>query len=228
MKETLTAWIEENCEPEYKEFSKKFTFTEYPIKGVRLPKIKNYAKTLVKSSINPDDIIPGSHEEVLLKAFMINYTKADFDTYKKRTHDYISYIDNWATCDSFVTSAKWIRKYKKEYFKDVVRYTKSSRNYYQRYGLVVLLSYYMDDEYIDQIFEIIATSNYHDYYYSKMAAAWLLSYCFIHYFDRTKIFVTNRVIDSFVLKKGIQKSLESYRVSDDNKLILRSLRNSLG
>ena len=78
MKETLTAWIEENCEPEYKEFSKKFTFTEYPIKGVRLPKIKNYAKTLVKSSINPDDIIPMRTKLMAVISGVGNYSGSIF------------------------------------------------------------------------------------------------------------------------------------------------------
>lgn len=227
MNETIKAFIEENKEEQYREFSSKLIFTNYKIYGIRSKPIKDFSKKLVKDDMHPEEIKPECYEEILIRGYIINYAKRDFKEYRKLAHKHIRYMDNWATCDSFVSSAKWIKKNLDAYYSDILEYTKSEKEYYQRYGLVVLLSYYMDEKYIDDILNLLSNRDYHEYYYSLMAAAWLLSYCFMFHFEKTYEYVSNNKLHVFVYKKGIQKALESYRVSDDNKNLLRSLRNSL-
>lgn len=227
MKETILSFILENSEDNYRQFSEKLIYSDYPINGIRMNKIKDFSKKMVKENPDIETYVPDTYEEVLIRGYIISYTKRDFKEYKKLAHSHLKYMDNWSSCDSFVSGSKWIKKYKKEYYKDILKYCSSDKNYYQRYGLVVLLSYYMEKEYLNDIFDVLRNSDYHEYYYSLMAAAWLLSYCFIFFFDETLNFVKDNKLHDFVYKKGIQKALESYRVSDNNKLILRSLRNSL-
>ena len=130
-------------------------------------------------------------------------------------------IDNWGICDSFVSSLKDIKKHKDIYYKQVRKYLNSNKEYYQRFGLVVLLDYYMDEKYLSDLFEIIRKEKFNGYY-SKMAGAWLLSYLFINYFDQTLDFISNNKIDEFVLKKGIQKTLDSHRVAKNEKERIKS------
>ena len=87
---------------------------------------------------------------------------------------------------------------------------------------MVLLDYYIEDAYLDELYRILKQENYHGYY-SRMAGAWLLSYLFMFYFDRTLNYVRNNELDGFVYKKGIRKALDSYRLNSEQKEILRRL-----
>ena len=78
----------------------------------------------------------------------------------------------------------------------------------------------------EQIYEIIKNVKLEDYYV-KMANAWLISYMFINYFDDTIKFINNNKIDSWTLRKGITKSIESYKISDDKKIILKKIREHI-
>ncbi|MDO4197539.1 MAG: DNA alkylation repair protein [Erysipelotrichaceae bacterium] len=227
MYKTLKTFLKENSEEEYRKFSLKLMKTGYPVYGIRSARIRNFSKELSKTVTDPDSIEPLSHEEILIRGYLISYVKRDFKEYRKLSHEHLSYLDNWSTCDSFVSGAKWIKKYKDEYYKDILKYTKSNKEYYQRYGLVVLLSYYMEDKYINDILDIVRDTDYHNRYYDEMAGAWLLSYCFMYYFDKTYEYVLNNRINISVCKKGIQKGLDSYRISDNNKNLLRALRKEI-
>ena len=115
-----------------------------------------------------------------------------------------------------------IKKHKEEYYPYVLKYLASDKEFIQRYGLVVLLDYSIEDKYLDELYRIIKEERYNGYY-SMMAGAWLLSYLFMFYFDRTVEYVKNTQLNDFVRKKGIRKALDSYRLSDEQKLLLRSL-----
>lgn len=205
----------------YLEFhSKLCTTSSKPMIGIRVPMIKKYAKELLKERnvIFKDEY----YEEIFLHGLYIAGLKISFEDKIKLIDDFLPLIDNWAVCDGFVSSLKDIKKNRKTYYQYVKEYINSSSEYINRYAIVVLLNHYMIDEYIDDILEIIKNNKYCGYY-SLMAGAWLLSYCFIFYFDKTLDFINNNDIDLFVKKKGIQKSIESFRVSKDNKEILRTI-----
>ena len=195
--------------------------TKYEIIGIRIPNIRKYAKELISKK---EDIKFGNkyYEEVLLHGIYIAGYKCSFDRKIKLIDEYIPRIDNWAICDSFVSSIKDIKKHLDDYYPYVVKYLKSDKDFIQRYALVVLLNYYINDKYKNDLYKIIHKQKYKAYY-SKMAGAWLLSYMFMNYFEDTLSFISNNSIDEFVYKKGIQKALDSYRLDKKQKSILRNL-----
>ena len=208
---------------EYKIFSERLIKTKYPIIGVRMPAIKKYSKELISLNTPLDKYKDKYHEEILLHGFAIGKSKLDVNTKIELIDKYIPVIDNWASCDSFIMSLKFINKNKELYYKQIKKYLKVKEEFTQRFALVCLLDYYVQDkEYLDDIFKIIKTEKYNGYY-SKMAGAWLLSYCFVFYFEETYEYVKDNKIDKFVYKKGIQKTIDSFRVSDINKDKLRNL-----
>ena len=230
MKE-VKEYLLNNRDLKYKDFSLELNiYHNYKSIGVRIPVIRDYAKHLAKQ-YSLDYLISNIdeeyYEEILLKGFIIG-------SYKNLTYDeLIYYIDNhlpkikdWSMCDTFVASLKITKKYQKELWKYINSKLKSKKEFDVRFSLVMLLNYYINDDYKDKIYEIIKNVKLEDYYV-KMGNAWLLSYMFINYFDDTINYIKNNKIDSWTLRKGITKAIESYKISDDNKKILAKIRNNI-
>ena len=207
----------------YRDFNSKIiTQKDYPIIGVRLPKIRKYAKELLKEKTLPE-FENRYYEEVLLHGICIGNFKCDFNEKIKLIESFLPLINDWSICDTFVSSLKDVAKHREEYLSYIKKYLKTDKEFYQRYGFVVLLNYYKEGRYLRDIFRFIRTVKYNGYY-SKMASAWLLSYMFIHFYYETIEFIKENRIDEFVLFKGIQKAIDSHQISDSQKDELRSLR----
>ena len=103
---------------------------------------------------------------------------------------------------------------------------KKEDEYYKRFGIVVLLDYYINDEYIDYVLNTCLNIK-SEYYYVKMAISWCLSICLIKYFDKTVTFLKNNKhnLDKWTYNKALQKGIESYRISKENKELLKDLKN---
>lgn len=208
---------------DYQVFSKRLIKTSYPIIGVRAPLLKNYSKQLIADNTPLDKYKDKYHEEIILHGYAISKAKIDINEKIKLIDKYIPILDNWASCDSFIMSLKFIPKNKEIFYKQIKKYLKSNKEFIQRFAMVCLLDYYVQDkEYLDDIFKVLKTEKYNGYY-SKMAGAWLLSYCLIFYYEETYEFITTTKLDEFVYKKGIQKTIDSFRVSDARKKKLRTL-----
>ena len=205
--------------------SKIITQKDYPMIGIRLPELRKYAKELMKDNklVTFKDKY---YEEVLLHGLCIGLYKCDFNEKIELIESFLPLINDWSICDSFVPSLKDIKKNKDVYYSYVKKYLKSDKEFYQRFSFVVLLDYYLEDEYYDDICKFIKKEKYNGYY-SKMAAAWLLSYMFMLYFDETINYCLNNKLDEFVLNKGIQKAIDSYRLDDKQKNKLRKIRTEL-
>lgn len=216
---------------EYLEFSKNLNIakTKKSI-GVRLPVIRNYAKTLLKEYSfdylikNIDDEY---YEEILLRGFIIgNYRKLSSKELIYYIDSQLSLISDWSMCDSFVTSLKLTKEYPDEIWKYLLKKLASKKEFEVRFALVMILNYYICDDYKNNIYKIIESITNNEYYI-KMANAWLLSYMFINYFDDTVYFVKKTRCDSWTVKKGITKAIESYKINDVQKNNLRKLRDSI-
>ena len=101
----------------------------------------------------------------------------------------------------------------------------NKNEYYQRFFIVSLLNYYIDDEYIDFVLQKMLEIK-SEYYYVKMAIAWCLSICLIKYFDKTyNYLITNKNnFDKWTYNKALQKGIESYRITKENKELLRKIK----
>ena len=201
----------------YKEFHGSLCPDMDNIIGVRIPKLREYAKELYKSN-KLEDIKIGDkyYEELVIQGMLIGFqTKAPIE--------FVPKINSWAVCDTFCAGLKITKKYQTEMFKIIKEYLKSKQEYEVRFAIVMLLDYYINDQYIDQVLQILNNIKL-DKYYVQMANAWAISICLIRYYNKTLEFLKTTKIDDFTYNKGIQKAIESYRITKEQKDYLRTLK----
>lgn len=206
---------------EYKKFNQKIVKTDNII-GIRLPILKNIAKIIAKNEYL-SFIKNNKHqysEEIMLHGLVITYLKIDFNESIKLFDEYIKYIDSWATCDSVVMNYKIVSKNLDICLIKIKEYLKSDKPFIKRVG-IVLLFYYLNDDYIDEVLKLINSIKSDDYYV-KMANAWLISICLVKYYDKTVKFLKSCQLDDWTYNKALQKAIESYRIKD--KEILRKMK----
>ena len=196
--------------------------------GIRIPMLRNFAKDLLEKyelDYLLENIEENYYEEVMLKGMLITLKK-DLSWQQLENHIiyYVPKITDWALCDIFCSGLKLSKKYLNEIWSLIKKYLKSNKEFEVRFALVMILNYFLLDEYIDEVFEIIDDVR-PDKYYVKMANAWLISYCAIKYFDKTyKFLKEDSNLDVWTYNKGIQKSIESYRITKEQKEKLRKLK----
>ena len=202
---------------EYKKFNQKIVKTDNII-GIRLPILKNIAKIIAKNDYL-SFIKNNKHqysEEIMLHGLVITYLKIDFNESIKLFDEYIKYIDSWATCDSVVMNYKIVSKNLDICLIKIKEYLKSDKPFIKRVG-IVLLFYYLNDDYIDEVLKLINSIKSEDYYV-KMANAWLISICLVKYYDKTVKFLKSCQLDDWTYNKALQKAIESYRIKDKDTL----------
>ncbi len=208
----------------YKSFHKKLvpTVNEERIIGVRTPELRKYAKRFP-----PDDAavyldcLPHHYiEENNLHAFLICGIK-DFPKALELTEGFLPYIDNWATCDSFMP--KVFKKHPDEVLEKVYSWLQSESTYTVRYAIVTLLNNYLDLEFCPDILETVAGLHSEEYYIN-MAIAWFFSIALVKQHDSALPYILEHRLDKWVHNKAIQKAIESYRISPESKEYLRSLK----
>ena len=209
----------------YKEFHGKLIMSNELI-GVRTPELKRIAKIIARS--NYEEFFKENkhelYEENLVHGLVLGYLKLGFNELKQLVDEFIPYIDNWAVCDMTVTNLKVYKKNKTKdiVFNEIKSYISNNNPWINRFGYVLLLEYFIEEKYIDEIFEL--SENYQDEYYVKMAIAWLISMCYIKHKGRTLTFLKKHKLDVWTHNKSIQKIIESSRVSDEDKIMLRGLK----
>ena len=135
---------------------------------------------------------------------------------------FLPYNTKWAINDSVCANLKQFRKYQKEGFLWITKRLKSSNPWDIRFGFILLLDHYINDQYIDIILKLCCHT-YIDHYYVNMAIAWLLSFCYIKYPDKTTKIIEKIQLSKWIQNKTISKIRDSYRVSKDKKDYLKSL-----
>lgn len=202
---------------EYQKFNQKIVKTDNII-GIRLPILKNIAKIIAKNDYL-SFIKNNKHqysEEIMLHGLVITYLKIDFNESIKLFDEYIKYIDSWSTCDSVVMNYKIVSKNLDICLIKIKEYLKSDKLFIKRVG-IVLLFYYLNDDYIDEVLKLINSIKSEDYYV-KMANAWLISICLVKYYDKTVKFLKSCQLDDWTYNKALQKAIESYRIKDKETL----------
>ena len=200
----------------YKEFHGSLCPDMDNIIGVRIPKLREYAKELYKSN-KLEDIKIGDkyYEELVIQGMLIGFqTKAPIEEAIKQVKEFVPKINSWAVCDTFCAGLKITKKYQTEMFKIIKEYLKSKQEYEVRFAIVMLLDYYINDQYIDQVLQILNNIKL-DKYYVQMANAWAISICLIRYYNKTLEFLKTTKIDDFTYNKGIQIAIESYRITKE-------------
>ena len=207
----------------YREFQIKLCPGVNNIIGVRIPELRKYARKISKT-VNVADVPTKYYEEIMLKGMLIGLEK---DLNFEQIENFIPLINNWAVCDTFCGSLKKTNANKEQMWKFLQKYLKSKKEYEIRFAVVMILQYYIDANYIDKVLNILSKIN-HKGYYAQMAVAWAYSICFVKFYDKTKKYFENIIIkskiDSFTYNKSIQKAIESYRLTKEQKDELRNMK----
>lgn len=216
------------ADKKYKEFHSNLCPGTNNILGIRVPILREYAKKLNKEYELQellDNIDNEYYEEIMLQGMIIGLnTKADFKVILEYIKKFITKIDNWAICDVFCAGLKIVNKNKDEMWQFIQNYLKSKEEFEIRFAVVMILDYYIEEEYLEKDFEIFNNIN-SDYYYVKMAVAWAISICLVKYYNETISYLKNtNKLDQWTYNKAIQKALESYRIADKKKEELRKMK----
>ena len=191
--------------------------------GVRTPVLRNMAKEMVKDGSYKEFIKELPHyyyEENTLHSCILSLL-SDLEELINELDIFLPYIDNWATCD--LLRPKAFAKDFDRILDKVKEWINTKDVYCIRFGIVTLLSFYLDDNFNCEINEIVLSVKSSEYYVN-MAIAWYFSYALIKQYDATIYIFENRLLDNWIHNKSIQKAIESYRIRDDIKEYLRSLK----
>ena len=210
---------------EYKKFHSSLCPNINDIIGVRLPKLREIAKLVAKD--NPINFLEEYkcefYEEKMVYGLIIGYMKADFSTRLKYLDIFVPMIDNWAICDCCASTYKFTNKNLDEMYQYLQKYINSEKEFEVRFACIMLMDYFLNDKYIDRVFEIYNNIKL-DKYYVKMAIAWAISVAFVKYEEKTREFLQNNALDKFTFNKSLQKIIESNRVSKEVKDEMRQMK----
>lgn len=226
----LVDFLKAEADTKYRDFHSVLipNTSKNEIIGIRMPKLREIGKEIAKGNIRSYLDIASSnlYEEKMLRGIVTGLLKTrSFEEFTRYCDAYVKIIDNWALCDCFCSGLKQVKKYKAEFFEYLQKYLGSDNFWAVRVALVIMLNYYLEDEYIDKVFERCNNVN-SDEYYVKMAQAWLVSAAVPKFSDKTLDFLRSNSFDNDTFSKTIQKCVESKRVDDDTKEIIRSLKKS--
>ena len=197
-------------------FSKKILNTKLDLFGLKTKQVLEVAKKYKDIDVSTFEL--DKYYEVNYLYFYIYLKK------NKNIDDQInflivnrSYLENWAIVDG---TSKLLVDFK---LKDSKKFLKFNDEFIVRYPYICMLKFTKTLQNLDEIFSYLKND---DRYYVKMGEGWLLSYCFINHFDETYKYYENTTIDKSILLIGIQKAIDSFRVSEENKLKLKELRRT--
>ena len=193
--------------------------------GVRTPALRDLAKRLGKQediSIFLDTLPHHYFDENQLHAFIISGMK-DYDACMARLQAFLPYVDNWATCDQM--SPKIFRKHKQELLGEIRKWIASDHTFTVRFGIGMLMEHYLDEDFDPQYPEMVA-GVVSDQYYVNMMIAWYFATALAKQYDAVLPYIEQRRLSPWTHNKTIQKAVESYRITDEQKTYLRTLKTS--
>ena len=160
-------------------------------------------------------------QQVQDKFYVTDLQGVDWKGYRESYARFLPYINNWATCDCFCP--KVFAKHKKELLVPIRRWLDSGEVYTVRYGMEMLMRYYLDDAFRPEYLEWVADVHSTEYYINMMRAWYFATALIGHYDDIVKILEDGR-LDTFTHNKTISKARESYRITPEKKEYLKTLR----
>ncbi len=191
--------------------------------GVRTPELKKLAKEMVKNEGIQEFLSDLPHkyfDENQLHAFIISEIK-DYEKCMAEVEIFLPYVDNWATCDQL--SPKVFKKHTEKLLVKIKEWMTSDKTYTVRFGIGMLMQYFLDDRFKTEYPEAVAKIRSEEYYINMMIA-WYFATALAKQYEAVLPFIEKRSLDKWTHNKAIQKAVESCRVSDDRKAYLRTLK----
>ncbi len=209
----------------YRDFQSKLMPTVAPETaiGVRTPALRKYAKALAKRAEISEFLNELPHQyfdENQLHAFIISEIK-DYDKCMEEVKKFLPYVDNWATCDQL--SPKTFKKHKTELLEEIKIWIDSDHTYTIRFGIGMLMQHFLDEDF-DPVYPEMVSKLRSDEYYVNMMIAWYFATALAKQYETVLPYIEKQRLDSWTHNKTIQKSVESYRITPEQKEYLKSLK----
>lgn len=209
----------------YRQFQCKLMPTVDPetVIGVRTPALRAYARKLAgtpEAEAFLNQLPHRYYEENNLHAFLLEQCR-DYDGSIAQLERFLPYVDNWATCDSMCP--KVLGKHPGRLLGQIKRWIKSDQTYTVRYGLGLLMRFYLDDSFQPEILELAAGVRSEEYYINMMVA-WFFATALAKQYEAALVYLQDRRLAVWVHNKTIQKAVESYRITPEQKAFLRTLK----
>ena len=217
----------------YAEFNKKICpDTSKKIIGIRIPELRKIAKDIVKKedyieyledALNSNDKYL---EEIIIQGLVIGYSKVELEDKLKYVKKFIPKIDSWVISDTFIPTFKFKENDIETIWNFIQPYTKSNEEFEIRFAVIMMLDYFINDKYVDKVIKVIDNIT-NDKYYAEMAMAWTLAEIGVKYNDKLMNYLKGKNnIDKFTYNKTLQKMIESYRISNEDKVILKTMKKN--
>ncbi len=191
--------------------------------GIRVPMLRKYAKSIAGTELAEKFIKELPHcyyEENNLHMMLITGIK-DYDRCLTEIERFLPYIDNWATCD--FPAPKCFENHKEDLLPVIKRWIASSETYTIRYGIGMLMRLYLDADFDTEYVRIVAEVK-SDEYYVNMMIAWYMATALAKQWDAVIPYIEEHRMSDWVHRKTIQKAVESYRITDEQKRYLKGYR----
>lgn len=220
---TIREKLEAFSDEKYIDFEKKLApSSKKEFIGVRLPHIRKMAKELYGTEEGEKFIHErhNSYDEDNLHSCMLCYEK-DFKRAIELCEFFIEDVDNWASCDSL--NPKVFKKDIPLLLEYIKKWLDAKHEYTVRFGILMLMKYFMDDNFKPEYAELVCNIKREEYYI-KMAQAWYMSELAIKHYDFAYKILSEKKLDESVRRKSVTKACESFRISDERKEALKKLR----
>ena len=191
--------------------------------GVRTPELRAIAKEMLKEGDYSDFLkaLPhGYFEENQLHAFIISGIK-DMDVCMKELEIFLPYVDNWATCDQM--SPKVFKKHREELLHHIEKWIRSDKTYTVRFSVGMLMEHFLDEDF-DPVYPDMVAALRSEEYYINMMIAWYFATALAKQYESIIPYIEQKKLDQWTHNKAIQKSVESYRITDEQKKYLKTLK----
>ena len=193
--------------------------------GVRTPQLRRYARELSRDDAASERFLAELphryYEEYNLHGELLARRTKDIGRLIAELDRLLPYVDNWATCD--MISPRLFARHPAQAGEAIVRWLRSDHTYTVRFAVVALLGFFLDDRFRAEHLDWVCSLR-SDEYYVRMAVAWYVSVALVKQWDAAIGVLRRGSLDPWVHNKAIQKAVESFRISDDRKALLRSLR----
>lgn len=212
-------------DPGYQVFQSKLmpTVDSERVIGVRMPQLRKYAKELAKTPETEVFLSRLPHqyyEENNLHAMLLMSLKS-YEECVEKVKEFLPFVDNWATCDLLRPAV--FKRHLPELAGEVNKWLQSEHTYTVRFGIGMLLSYYLDDAFEQKYLDWAAKIRSQEYYINMMTA-WYFATALAKKYEKTLPYLTEQRLDIWTHNKTIQKAIESYRITPEQKEFLRGLR----
>lgn len=214
--------LEKLADSNYQKFQQGLCPGTEKIIGVRIPVLRKLAKQIAKNDFRNylDTSSTEYYEEKMLQGMIIGIAKMELQERLNHLTNFIPKIDNWAVCDITCSGLKFINENLKAGWQYLHPYLHSNKEFEIRFAVVMLLNYYLTEEYIEAVLQEL-DQIHHEGYYVKMAVAWTIATAYTKQKEKTAIYLKQNKLDKITYNKAIQKIIESRQIPQNEKNILK-------